>query len=169
MHDDPVLIEAYTPDWEERFLCLQRPLQRLFASCGAIVEHIGSTAVPGLAAKPVIDILLGAPALADIENRMPGLHTLGYRYIPAFEDHLPQRRFFILGNDGLRRAHLHAVQVGSDFWRTHLAFRDILRSQPEIRRQYEDLKYRLAAEFRHDREGYCDAKSGFITGILTKF
>lgn len=169
MNNDPVLIEAYNPDWKQRFGWEYSNLHTLFAPCGAIIEHIGSTAVPGLAAKPIIDIMLSTPCLADIESRIPDLATLGYQYIPEFEDQQPRRRFFIKEDNGKRWSHLHAVETGDDFWRTHLKFRDTLRSQPEIRQQYELLKYRLAAEFRHDREGYCDAKSGFITDILTKF
>jgi len=169
MNTEPVIIEVWNPAWAERFQKERQRLHDIFSTCGVTIEHIGSTAVPGLAAKPVIDIMLGATKLEDIEERIEALTSAGYSYISGFEDQLPQRRFFILEHNGTRAVHLHAVVKSSPFWHTHLAFRDILRNNPDIRQQYENLKTELAAIHRHDREAYCDAKADFIQGVLTTF
>ena len=169
MNTEPVIIEVWNPAWAETFQKEQQRLHDIFAPCPVTIEHIGSTAVPGLAAKPVIDIMLGAPNLEAIEERIETLTSAGYQYISVFEDQLPQRRFFILEHNGTRAVHLHAVVKSSPFWHSHLAFRDILRSNPDIRQQYENLKTELAALHRDDREAYCDAKADFIQRVLTTF
>jgi len=132
------------------------------------VEHIGSTAVPGLGAKPIIDILVGAPSLAHIEACIPALRDYGYRYVPEFEKALPQRRYFTRTDGHPGNFHVHAVVQGSDFWRTHLAFRDALRADPALAADYWKLKQRLAARFPDDRAAYTDGKSDFIRGVLAR-
>ena len=133
------------------------------------IEHVGSTSVPGLAAKPVIDIMPGLRDLGDSPLIVRPLQALGYRYFPEHEDVLPERRYFALpaGDEhrGRRRFHLHIVETTSEFWRRHLAFRDYLRAHPDVAGEYAALKRRLAAEYGSDREGYTEAKTEFITRI----
>ncbi len=131
-----------------------------------IIEHIGSTAVPGLAAKPVIDILVGVHCLEDASAFLPPLTSLGYTYVPQHEETFPERRYLHRIVSGRHTHHLHIVEPASEFFRVQLLFRDYLRSHPDAVVQYAELKYRLAERYRNDREAYTDAKSGFIREIL---
>jgi GrpB-like predicted nucleotidyltransferase (UPF0157 family) len=119
----------------------------------------GSTAVPGLAAKPIIDILVGADSLAAVEACIPRMVAEGYRYVEEFNVLIPERRYF--EKPGF---HVHAVSHGGDFWLRHLAFRDALRADPFLRHEYESLKRRLA-QARGDIAAYTDAKTRFIRSV----
>jgi len=152
----PVVLVPYCSDWPALFLQARAELAGVFAGLTVAIEHVGSTAVPGLAAKPIVDLLLGAPSLADIEVRIDAIAALGYEYIPRYEIELPMRRFF--KRVAPRSCHLHAVAFGSAFWREQLAFRDALRGDPALAGQYRELKYRLAASFHDDAERYTSAR-----------
>lgn len=130
-----------------------------------LIEHIGSTAIPGLAAKPTIDILIGIKDLEGAGGIIPLLQSAGYVYVPEFELDMPERRYFYKGRKVEDGFHLHMVEAGSPFWKRHLAFRDHLRIHPDEVREYEKLKIALANKFRDDREGYTEAKTEFITRI----
>ena len=126
------------------------------------IEHIGSTAVPGLAAKPIIDIMVGLGRLEDAPITVEPLRLLGYEYVPEFEAELPDRRYFRKGPISSRTHHLHMVAHGGPFWERQLLFRDYLCAHPETARAYARLKRDLAAMFGDDREGYTYAKTSFI-------
>jgi GrpB-like predicted nucleotidyltransferase (UPF0157 family) len=162
---DPVLLTAYSPLWPAIFDLERRRLLEIFEHA-AVVEHIGSTAVPGLGAKPVIDVMLGAPALALVEARIPALEGAGYRYVPEFEKAMPQRRYFTRMDSPPGKFHLHAVVLGSDFWERHLAFRDALRADASLAQRYWRLKQQLSARHRDDRAAYAEAKGDFIRAAL---
>ncbi|CAG1011366.1 Dephospho-CoA kinase [Burkholderiales bacterium] len=166
--DDAARIELapYAIAWPARFKAEHILLRRAFAGAGVVIEHVGSTAVPGLAAKPIVDILLGAPELALIEARIPALEALGYTYVAKHEAVLPERRFFAKPAARPRSVHLHAVVYGSPFWKNHLAFRDALRAHPALAQEYHRLKLDLAARFGEDRERYTEAKAPFIERVL---
>ena len=164
----PVELSAYSPMWPVVFDIERGRLQAIFGDDAVLIEHIGSTAVPGLGAKPVIDILLGAPSIAVIERHIPGLVESGYRYVPEFERAMPERRYFTKLDHPPGRFHLHAVALGSAFWSRHLAFRDALRADPSLARKYWRLKQHLAARHPDDRAAYAEAKSDFIRSALAK-
>ncbi len=166
MVDDPVIIRPYDPSWPALFEEEAARLRALFQGVELTVEHVGSTAVPGLAAKPVIDMMPGVAALAEVERRVAAIEALDYEYVPEFEAMMPDRRYFRRPRGGVRTHHLHFVVTGGEFWRSHLAFRDHLRAHPEVAEAYAALKLRLAVEYRDDRSGYTDAKSDFIRGVL---
>lgn len=131
------------------------------------LQHIGSTSVPGLCAKPVIDVLLGAMSLARIEAKIDALAARGYVYVSKYERELPMRRYFVRDAEGERpRVHLHGVVVGSPIWREHLAFRDALRADPTLRDRYAALKTELAVCFARDKVAYTDAKAPFIRSVV---
>lgn len=161
-----VVLSPYSRDWPAAFAREHDLLVRLFEPLAARVEHIGSTAVPGLSAKPVIDILLGAGSLASIESRIGQLGAAGYEYIARYERDIPLRRYFVKPGGSCCRIHLHAVEQGSQIWSDHLAFRDILRSDPAMHGRYEALKLALANEFAHDKAAYTAAKGPFIKAAL---
>jgi len=129
------------------------------------VEHVGSTAVPGLAAKPVIDIVVGVRRLKDAAACAAPLAAIGYECVPEYEAEIPDRRYFRKGPFGGRTHHLHMVEFGGAFWRRHLAFRDWLRTHPEDAARYGALKRELAATHEADREAYTEAKNAFVREV----
>lgn len=161
-----LIVALSSPEWPRLFLALRYELRAAFAPTPADIEHIGSTSVPGLAAKPVIDILVGAASLADIESRIPALIAAGFTYRPEHEDELPTRRYFTKTPPGSLRVHLHAVERGGHLWRDHLAFRDALRSDGDLRDRYQALKLELAQRFAHDKAAYTEAKGPFIRDAI---
>ena len=130
------------------------------------IEHVGSTAVPSLGAKPVIDILIGVRKFADSERCVRPLDELGYEY--RGEAGVPGRIHFRKIIGGVRTHHLDIVEQGSDFWDRSILFRDYLRGHPKGAQEYYELKVRLAAQFADDYPGYTEAKSEFIEAVLVK-
>ena len=167
MHS-PVRIVDYDPQWPIQY---EVEKDRIFGVIGHIVvaiEHIGSTAVPGLGAKPIIDIMIAVHHLTDAEKCIESLKSISYEYVPEFEDSFPERRFFWKGPPKARKYHIHMVELTGDFWKRHLLFRDYLRSHPEVARKYHHLKKELAAKHGSDRDAYTDAKTSFIKSVEDK-
>ena len=159
-----VEIAAYSPDWPRAF---EHESAAILEACrpGVIeVHHVGSTSVPGLAAKPVLDMMPIAASPAAALEAVSRMAALGYRYR---EEHgIPGRYYFDKAADGRTVAHVHMFPVGHPAIRTHLLFRDYLRMHPDAARDYERLKWGLASKHRDDREAYTDAKAEFIEGII---
>ena len=158
-----VRLVPYDPAWPELFAAeVTRLRAALPADLPLALEHTGSTAVPGLVAKPVLDLLGGYPRGANVQAYIDALVRAGY--IHRGEQGIPGREFFRRGEP--RAYHLHlAVQHGS-FWREHLAFRDALRANPRVREAYAELKLDLARRYPRDREAYIEGKSAFITAVV---
>ena len=136
-----------------------------------VVEHVGSTSVPGLDAKPIIDLMAQAADLeAVVDQAGPKLNADGWQYVPPDLDRRPWRRFYIKPDpSGQRRyAHLHLIQAGHERWAQQLEFRDALRRDDELATTYANLKRRLIAEHPHDREAYTEAKADFILEALRR-
>ncbi len=163
---NPVVIAPYDPAWPERFERERAGLLALFEPGTARVEHVGSTAVPGLGAKPIIDMLLGVERIEAVEARIPRLEARGYAYLAEHEAALPERRFFARPRVPPRAFHLHAVELSTPFWERHLRFRDALRARPELAHEYEALKTDLARRLGADRDRYTEAKTAFIEAAL---
>lgn len=164
---EPVEVVEYDPEWPSVFTSETRRLERFFPP-GVIrsIEHIGSTAVEGLAAKPIVDILVTVDNFEMVVNDVaPAMQAAGYDYFfrPAFGDEGPRYPWFI-GRDegGWRVSHIHVALVDDPAARDRVIFRDHLRRHPEIAREYAGLKRELAAEFPGDREAYTRAKTEFI-------
>jgi GrpB-like predicted nucleotidyltransferase (UPF0157 family) len=164
----PVVIANYDPRWPLEYDEEKTRLQKALGPAMLAIEHMGSTAVPGLAAKPIIDIMVGVRSLDDVGPLMGPLRELGYEYAPDFEASIPNRRFFRKGPEHARTHHLHVVELDGEFWERHLLFRDYLRRHPRVAHDYEQLKRALAIEYGSDRSGYTEAKTGFIRGIETR-
>jgi GrpB-like predicted nucleotidyltransferase (UPF0157 family) len=133
------------------------------------VEHVGSTAVPGLAAKPVIDLMASVDDPdAVVAQAGERLAADGWCYVPPELDRRSWRRFFVKPDaSGQRRiAHLHVIRAGNPRWSEQIAFRDALRDDDQLARRYGDLKRMLAAQHADDREAYTDAKAKFIADTL---
>lgn len=162
--DERIQIARYDPEWPARF---DRERDLLRSKIGAWiagdVHHVGSTAVPGLDAKPIIDILVGVEDLVSSRACFEPLAELEYLFAPYLPDEM---HWFCKPDPSRRTHHLHLVPLDSPRYREELAFRDFLRSKPDKARDYAELKHRLAAHFAYDREGYTNAKAGFIEGAL---
>lgn len=161
---EPVEILPYDDNWEDMFA--QEKLRLLGLMPLAKVEHIGSTAVRGLSSKPIIDIMLGLERLESIEWQ--GLAEAGYIYQSDFETINPERRFFIKLHDDKIVYQLHIVESSSYFWRHKLAFRNVLRTRPDIAAEYVQHKMELSHQYRHERQVYAGAKTDFIRAALIR-
>ena len=159
-----VHVAPYDPAWPTQFAAEKARLEAALGGVPATIEHIGSTSVPGLAAKPVIDILAGRPDNSPLDAYVAAFTGVGYEYRGEYG--LPGRHYFVRGDGGAHTHHLHLVVHESDFWRRHLAFRDHLRRSPESAAAYARLKHELAARFAGDKAAYTEAKGPFIAGIL---
>lgn len=156
--DAPVAIVEYDPAWPAAFEAERARLAPLLPP-GADVHHFGSTAVPGLAAKPVIDMIV---LVGDIDAPVAALvQRGGYQYPEAFNATLAHRRFLCYPTAAHRTHHLHLVDEPGELQR-RLRFRDRLRADPSLASEYAALKRELAERYRDDREAYTEAKSEFV-------
>jgi GrpB-like predicted nucleotidyltransferase (UPF0157 family) len=179
---NPIVIADYDPSWVSKFEIAR---DAMYAACGrdafVVIEHMGSTSVPGLAAKPIIDIMPGLRSLDDAPPIIEKLVGLGYHYVPEFEQDtpsgpgMPLRRYLRRDEEGHRAYHVHVVEHGSDFWAKHLLFRDYLREHQDAAEAYAQLKREIAAAYnanlRPDSDvnvGYTDRKTEFIEGIVAR-
>jgi GrpB-like predicted nucleotidyltransferase (UPF0157 family) len=162
---EQVVIVEYDQSWPRLYEERRTLLREVFGE-DAQVEHIGSTAVPGLGAKPIIDIMIGLSELSQAEERIGQLAWLGYEYVPESEADVPERRYFRQYSNGRRAVHLHCVLRGSVDWTRALAFRDVLRTDRDAANDYLLLKKSLAAEYRSDRYRYSEAKGSFVEAVL---
>ena len=159
-----VTLRPYDGRWAELFELERGRLQGVLGNDVLAIEHIGSTSVPGLIAKPILDI---GVAVADFEAAfalVPRLEELGYTF--RGEQGIPRRHYFVRGSDQNRTHHLHLLEQSNPEWRDLLGFRDRLRAQPETVRAYEALKKQLAEQHPNDRVAYTDGKYEFIRAVL---
>jgi GrpB-like predicted nucleotidyltransferase (UPF0157 family) len=165
-----VLIVDYDPGWPGRFEQERARLAEALAPYALAIEHIGSTAVPGMPAKPTIDIAVGLARLGDAPRCIERMQRLGYEYVSEFEKELPERRYFRKGLTESQQAthHVHMTEVGSEFWDADILFRDWLRGHEEDATAYAAVKRELAARHGSDREGYTDAKTPFVRAVKEK-
>jgi GrpB-like predicted nucleotidyltransferase (UPF0157 family) len=164
MPDAPVHIVPYDPAWPAMFELERKTLALVLREwvVGSI-EHVGSTAVLGLSAKPVIDIMVGVDSLPASRPALPVVRELGYQYAEYKTDVM---HWFCKPSFEVRTHHLHLVPYGAQLWRERLAFRDLLRTNPTVAAEYDALKRDLASHHRLGREAYTQAKSPFIARCL---
>jgi GrpB-like predicted nucleotidyltransferase (UPF0157 family) len=157
-----VFLAAYDPLWPEEFRAEADRIQAVCDDLEIRLEHVGSTAVPGLSAKPIIDILAGVPPRADREPYVQALREIGYEHLGAHG--ISGRDFFRRGSP--RSHHVHLVTWSGSFWREQLLFRDHLRANPPVMLEYEVLKRQLAITHANDRQQYSVDKGHFIQAVL---
>ncbi len=162
----PVTIRDYEPIWPAMYEAERRRIVEAIRPWLVDIQHAGSTSVPGLAAKPVVDIMASVRSLDDDRHFVPAMQAIGYDYVPVYEDDIPDRRYFRRGEP--RLFHVHVTEHEGDFWKRHLAFRDYLRGHPEAAAEYATLKRELAGQHGSDRLGYVNAKTEFIEGVLDR-
>jgi GrpB-like predicted nucleotidyltransferase (UPF0157 family) len=161
-------VSLHPPDlaWFTAFELERTRLQALLPGVFVQVEHIGSTAVPGLAAKPVVDIMAGVESLTDVDATIATLCQNGYTTSKEFNALLTDRKWLMRWKDGHRTHHLHIVVFGGAPWDNRLAFRDALRRDPDLVRHYAALKIALVTQHPGDREAYTDAKADFVLAVI---
>ncbi|SDI87405.1 GrpB domain, predicted nucleotidyltransferase, UPF0157 family [Frankineae bacterium MT45] len=165
-----VEVVPHEPNWSAQFEWERRRLEGVLVSrLTGPVEHIGSTAVPGLPAKPILDMIGGVHHLDLARSAIEPLAELGYVYT----EHRPSALYFYRArpgqnflDDATHTHHLHLTQPGSDIWQERLAFRDALRADPELARRYSDLKQGLAQIYRDDPIAYTEGKREFVSEVL---
>ena len=160
--EDPIEVVPYRDEWAAAFAGWRERLLGVLGEAALRVEHVGSTAVPGLAAKPVIDIGVSIRDVEDEASYVPAIESIGIAFRSRDSDH----RYFRPAGDAPRTVQVHVVDAGSDWEREHLLFRDFLRADAVTNERYARLKLELAARYRDDRLAYNEAKTGFILDAL---
>ncbi|MGN7864595.1 GrpB family protein [Chryseobacterium sp. 22458] len=181
-----ITFEKYNPSWKKQFESIKNELMEDIGFLNPQIEHIGSTSVEGLSAKPIIDIMIGVQSEEDL-NKIPSLlKGKTYVYYEKYNEDMSYRRFFIKLKDlpqnldlpeiihqgdeihekmhdhKLRIAHIHSIPVSSEHWLRHIAFRDYLRTHPEVRDEYQKLKEHLSLQEWYDGNDYNEGKDPFI-------
>ncbi|MFS0597959.1 GrpB family protein [Peribacillus frigoritolerans] len=162
--EKPIMIENYNPNWVTEFEQEKAKIKEVLKDKPICVEHIGSTSVMGLGAKPILDIMAGVQHLAEVDAFIEPLKSIGYEFVPHKE--FPERRFFRKGQWRAGTHHLHIYRLGSEQWKNQLSFRNYLRSHPDVRKQYQQLKMSLAKKHPADIVGYTKAKAPFILNVM---
>jgi GrpB-like predicted nucleotidyltransferase (UPF0157 family) len=166
MSEAPVEIFQYDSIWPSRFEQERALLENILAPwLAGPIEHIGSTAIPGMVAKPVIDIMAAVESLDASRNAIPAASNAGYVHFPYRPEVM---HWFCKPSPALQTHHLHLVPFCSQLWLERLAFRDRLRSDPDLASEYAELKTALAGKFKLDREAYTDAKAPFVQRVLAQ-
>jgi GrpB-like predicted nucleotidyltransferase (UPF0157 family) len=160
-----VEIAQYDPIWTARFAQLGGEFRDALGTTALRIDHIGSTAVPGLAAKPIIDIQISVAAFEPLDAYRLPLERLGYVFRA---DNTERTKRYFREAPGTPRRHIHVRRAGSWAEQFALLFRDYLRTHAEEARRYESLKYQLADRYKEDRHGYTDAKAPFIWEVMAK-
>ena len=161
-----IRLVGYNKKWDKDFLDIRKKIEKKLNS-EIVIRHIGSTAVPQIkAAKPIIDILIGVNRKLD--NYIDSIKNLGFTYIKEYEIETPNRRFFYLEKSKKRLAHIHLVNINSKWFKRHIAFRDELRNNIYVRKEYENLKTELSKKNWNNGNEYADAKTKFIRSIEEK-
>lgn len=156
-----VLVVPHDPRWSNEFADESQRVMRALGDNARQAHHIGSTAIPGIKAKPVIDLLIEVVTIADVDSRNIQMAELGYEALG--ECGIPERRYFRKDREpGIRTHNIHVFAAGSDQARRHLAFRDFMNAHPDWAARYSDLKSRLAKQFPDSIEDYMDGKDAFI-------
>ncbi|WP_386083417.1 GrpB family protein [Vreelandella sp. F11] len=167
IHEEVALF-PYDPTWPMLFEKERDRLLGLFPSEFLAIEHIGSTAVYGLSAKPIIDILAGVASMHQADGLLEPLCRAKYATSLEYNASLVGRRWLMRFANGRRTHHLHVMVYGGEEWNRRLAFRNRLRDSTELAQQYERSKRQWAAAFKTDREAYTAAKGDFIHEALNR-
>ena len=163
-------IVPYDPSWNDKFEEEAKFLKNKFPKIIKRVEHFGSTAVPHISAKPVVDMLVEVTSLKEAKKKIvPTLKSLGYDYFWRPEIDKPPMYAWFIKRDykGKRTHHIHMVEASSKLW-DRLFFRDYLRTHSKEAKQYERLKTKLALEHPSDREAYTKSKTDFVVSVTEK-
>ncbi len=165
-----VKLVPHNPKWEKLFEKEKQLLKKTFGDTILAIEHIGSTAIPGIPAKPIIDINIGVKSLDVARDMKEEFDRLGYEHRPFVpdktKDDLKWQELYVKGPEAKRTHYVHVTVFGGDYWKNDLLFRDFLRKNPERAKQYAKLKEQLAEKYADDRATYTENKEQFINETL---
>jgi GrpB-like predicted nucleotidyltransferase (UPF0157 family) len=163
-----VVLSEYDPQWVQLYEMEAEPLRRVLGDVLSELHHIGSTSIPGMPAKPIIDMLGAVEGLDSVESKRGPLEAIGYHWMGEYG--IPGRLYFVKHHSATAEdmVHLHLFDKSHPQVGNNLFFRDHLRENPEAARQYAELKRTLAEQFHNDRESYQDGKEPFIRSILER-
>ncbi len=164
LRNKKVKLSAYNPIWEKLYKREEKLLNPLVKKYGIDIEHIGSTAITGSNAKPMIDIAIGVKNLKDGEKLIKPLKRLGYEC--RHDAGVVKRYFFTKGNKTNITHHLHIVKFNSGLWKNQIIFRDYLRNNRGVIKEYNELKKELAEKYKDDRKKYVSGKDKFIKSVI---
>ncbi len=157
-------VVPHNPRWRDAFESEAKQVAVALGENAVAIHHIGSTAIPDIYAKPIIDVLVEVSDLTEVEAQSSAMQSLGYEVMGEFG--ISGRRYFRKNNqEGIRTHHIHVFEAGSAQVIRHLAFRDYLIAHPEEAQSYSELKRKLAEEHSQSADGYIDGKDGFIKEI----
>ena len=164
-HKRNLAVVPYQSGWKELFEREEDILLGALGDKALSIEHNGSTSIPGMAAKPIIDIMVAVASLAQGAKLIPAVEGLGYEYKP--HDTIPERLFFAKeSTPEYRTHHLNLTPLESSFWKNQIVFHDYLRTHDQIATEYVDLKKRLAEEYARTHQLDRDGKTAFVSRIL---
>jgi len=166
LQNEKVELYTYNSAWEKLYKKEEKLLISIVEKYGLDIEHIGSTAIPGSKAKPIIDIAIGVKKIRDAEKFVKPLKQLGYDC--KHDARIENRYFFTKGNKTHTTHHLHIVKFNSRLWKNQIFFRDYLRKYKDIVKKYNELKEELAEKYKNDRKKYVAGKDRFIKSILKR-
>jgi GrpB-like predicted nucleotidyltransferase (UPF0157 family) len=156
-----VEVVPHGPSWRDAFEAEARYVAAALGENVVAVHHIGSTAIPNIYSKPVVDLLVEVRDIDEVDGRSSAMESLGYEVMGEYG--IPGRRYFRKDNrEGIRTHHVHAFETGSAEAERHLAFRDYMIAHPSDAQRYSELKRKLAEEHPQSPDGYMDGKDGFI-------
>ena len=158
-----IRVVPYNPNWPDMYRQEARQIVKALSGQIILIHHIGSTAIPGIKSKPIIDCLIEISQIEEMDAYNPAMIALGYK--PRGENGISGRRYFVKGSAEVHTYHLHVFQIGHQQIARHLNFRDYLRAQPEQAQSYSKLKEKLAQKFPYDSVAYTEGKNEFIQTI----
>ncbi|HEY9669805.1 MAG TPA: GrpB family protein [Coleofasciculaceae cyanobacterium] len=162
-----VEVVPHNPKWRDAFEAESTYITDVLSENLVSIHHIGSTAIPSIYAKPIIDVLVVVKDITKVDEHSSVMRSLGYEVMGEYG--IPGRRYFRKDNQaGIRTHHIHTFEVGSPQIKRHLAFRDYLITHPEDAQRYSKLKRELAEQHPHNIDGYMDGKDSFIQEIDKK-
>lgn len=160
----------YDSRWASYFRKQKKILEETFGDTILAIEHVGSTAIPGMPAKPIIDIDVGVRSLKDIVAMRKKFKALAYEHRPfvrgGTKKELKKQELFVIGSEAKRTHHIHVAVFDSDYWNNDILFRDYLRAHPARARDYAALKQKLAKKFARNRANYTAGKQSFIAETI---
>ncbi len=164
-HKANLAVVPYQSGWKELFEREADLLRSVLGEKALCIEHIGSTSIPGMVAKPIVDIMVAVVSLSQATKLIPVVEALGYEYEPR--DTIPERVFFAKeSSPEYRTHHLNLTPLESGFWKNCIAFRDYIRTHDQIAAEYGDLKKHLAEIYAHTHQLDRDGKTEFVSRVL---